>query len=356
VYSNATTDGKVNEMSRFMLQHLAAHANLVTHRSLVTQTQETAAELSTFNFKLSTLNSPLSPSSLARYLRCPKSFYYNKILGISDVEESDEEEMDARTFGNIFHKAAELLYCPHEGHTLPKTFFDGLLNEEGHVTLSRLVDEAIRKELFKMKDDSRKMPKLGGLQVINREMVLTFLRNLVAYDASMAPVTILGLEKQIIRNVMPDVKIIGFIDRIDKVVIDGREYVRIIDYKTGRLSGRSKLELPSVEDIFQPESISKHSDYFLQTLLYCSLLADTKEPLLPNLFYVQHLGEESYSPNLVLDRMPVLDARQYKEPFMQGIRNLINEILNPENTFPCTEDTTRCRNCSYWSICKISQQ
>ncbi len=356
VYSNATTDGKVNEMSRFMLQHLAAHANLVTHRSLVTQTQETAAELSTFNFKLSTLNSPLSPSSLARYLRCPKSFYYNKILGISDVEESDEEEMDARTFGNIFHKAAELLYRPHEGHTLPKTFFDGLLNEEGHVTLSRLVDEAIRKELFKMKDDSRKMPKLGGLQVINREMVLTFLRNLVAYDASMAPVTILGLEKQIIRNVMPDVKIIGFIDRIDKVVIDGKEYVRIIDYKTGRLSGRSKLELPSVEDIFQPESISKHSDYFLQALLYCSLLADTKEPLLPNLFYVQHLGEESYSPNLVLDRMPVLDARQYKEPFMQGIRNLINEILNPENTFPCTEDTTRCRNCSYWSICKISQQ
>ena len=367
VYSNATTDGKVNEMSRFMLQHLAAHADLVTHRSLVTQTQETAAELSTFrsarrdacqskNFKLSTLNSPLSPSSLARYLRCPKSFYYYKILGISDVEESDEEEMDARTFGTIFHKAAELLYRPHIGHSLPKTFFDGLLDEKGYVTLSRLVDEAIRTELFKMKDDSRKMPKLGGLQVINREMVLTFLKKLVAYDASMAPVTILGLEKQIIRDVMPDVKIKGFIDRIDKVVIDGREYVRIIDYKTGRLSGRSRLELPTVEDIFQPESISKHSDYFLQALLYCSLFADTKQPLLPNLFYVQHLGEESYSPNLVLDRMAVFDARQYKEPFMQGIRDLINEILNPENTFPCTEDTSHCKNCSYRSICKISQQ
>ena len=298
---------------------------------------------------------PLSPSSLARYLRCPKSFYYYKILGISDIEESDEEEMDARTFGNIFHKAAEKLYRPHIGKPLPKSFFEDLLKEKGYVTLTNFVDEAMRTELFKLTDRSRKMPKLGGLQVINREMVLRFLRNLVAYDASMAPITILGLEKQILEDVMPGVKIKGFIDRIDKVVINGKEYVRIIDYKTGRLSGRSKLELPTVGDIFVPESISKHSDYFLQALLYCSLLKDTRQPLLPNLFYVQHLGDESYSPNLVLDRMPILDAHQYREPFMKGIRDLITEILNPENTFPCTEDTARCKNCSYWSICKISQ-
>ncbi len=263
--------------------------------------------------------------------------------------------MDARTFGNIFHKAAELLYRPHIGRSLPKSFFKGLLDEKGYVTLTSFVDEAIRTELFNLKDSSRKMPKLGGLQVINREMVLKFLRNLVAYDASMAPITILGLERQIIRDVMPDVKIKGFIDRIDKVVIDGKEYVRIIDYKTGRLSGRSKLELPTVDDIFLQESVSKHSDYFLQALLYCSLLNDSGQPLLPNLFYVQHLGDESYTPNLVLDRMPVLDARQYKEPFMQGIIKLIKEILDPENTFPCTQDTTRCRHCSYWSICKTSQ-
>ena len=360
VYSNATTDGKVNEMSRFMLQYLAAHADLVTHRTLVTQTngpsQGEDSSLPTPNSSLFTLHSSLSPSSLARYLRCPKSFYYNKILDISDVEESDEEEMDARTFGNIFHKAAELLYRPHVGHSIPKSFFEGLLKEKGYVTLTRLVDEAIRTELFKMKDDSRKMPKLGGLQVINREMVLTFLRNLVAYDASLAPITILGLERQIIREVLPQVKILGYIDRIDKVVIDGKEYVRIIDYKTGRLSGRSKLELPTVGDIFMPESISKHSDYFLQALLYCSLLSDSRQPLQPNLFYVQHLGEETYTPNLVLDRRPILDARQYREPFMQGIRDLINEILDPENTFPCTEDTTHCRTCSYRSICKISQK
>ena len=355
VYSNATTDGKVNEMSRFMLQRLATHANLVTHRTLTTQSLETATAVPPLTSYLSPLTSPLSPSALARYLRCPKSFYYNKILGISDVEESDEEEMDARTFGNIFHKAAEQLYRPHVGRSLPKSFFKGLLDEKGYVTLYRFVDEAIRTELFNLKDSSREMPKLGGLQIINREMVLKFLRNLVAYDASMAPITILGLERQIKRDVMPDVKIKGFIDRIDKVVIDGKEYVRIIDYKTGRLSGRSKLELPTVDDIFVQESVSKHSDYFLQALLYCSLLDDSGQPLLPNLFYVQHLGDESYSPNLVLDRMPVLDARQYKEPFMQGIFKLIKEILDPENTFPCTPDTTRCKHCSYWSICKTSQ-
>ena len=293
----------------------------------------------------------MSPSSLARYLRCPKSFYYNKILGISDVEESDEEEMDARTFGNIFHKAAELLYRPHEGHTLPKTFFDGLLNEEGHVTLSRLVDEAIRKELFKMKDDSRKMPKLGGLQVINREMVLKFLRNLVSYDASMAPITILGLEKQIIRNVMPDVKIIGFIDRIDKVVIDGKEYVRIIDYKTG--SQRLK-PLKTVDDIFDNTQAHSQGGYYLQTMLYARIVRNQHPdtPVAPALLFIQHAAADDYNPILKLGSDYINDvATPDGDQFVRGLQTTVNDIFDPSQPFTPTPVADRCQNCPYHHLC-----
>lgn len=368
VYSDSTTDGKMNEMSRFMLQYLAEHANLVTHRILTPTLQADVASVIQPLEKIQlSLPITLSPSSLGRYLRCPMSFYYYKVQGISDIEDSDEEEMDARSFGDIFHKAAELLYKPLIGRNIPKSFFEDLLKERGNVSLQRIVDEAFRIVLFKLKDSNRKMPKFGGLQVINREMVLKFLKNLVSYDASMPSLTILGLEKKIKEEVFPGIYIKGIIDRIDKVVIDGKEYVRVIDYKTGRMSGRSnKLKLSGVEDIFLPESIRYHSDYFLQALLYCNMLSDSAQddykrmvsdlPLQPNLFYVQHMNDEDYTPNLILDNVAIRDARQYKEPFMQGVKTLIDEILNKENTFPRTTDTTHCKTCSYRELCNINNQ
>ena len=366
VYSGSTTDGKMNEMSRFMLQYLAEHADLVTHRILTPALQaEEASSVQPLEKKQLSLPITLSPSSLGRYLRCPMSFYFYKVQGISDVEDSDEEEMDARTFGNIFHKAAEILYRSLIGRTIPKSFFEDLKNERGNVSLQRIVDEAFRLELFNLKDSNRKMPKLGGLQVINREMVLRFLKNLVSYDAKASSLTILGLEMPIKETIFPDVNITGFIDRLDKVVIDGKEYIRVIDYKTGRLSGRSnRLKLSGVEDIFLPESIKYHSNYFLQALLYCNMLSDSAKeenkrmvsdlPLQPNLFYVQHMNDESYTPNLILDNVAIRDARQYKEPFMQGVKKLIDEMLNKENTFPRTTDTTHCKTCSYRELCNIN--
>ena len=364
VYSDSTTDGKMNEMSRFMLQYLAGHSDLVTHRILTPSLQAEVPSIQPLERKHLTLPVTLSPSSLGRYLRCPKSFYFNKVQNISDVEDSDEEEMDNRTFGLIFHKAAEILYKPLIGRNIPNSFFEDLLKERGNVTLQRIVDEAFRIELFKLKDSSRKMPRLSGLQVINREMVLKFLRNLVSYDANTPSLTILGLEMPVKEEVFPDIYIKGVVDRLDKVVIDGKEYIRVIDYKTGRVSGRSgRLKLSGVEDIFQPESIKNHSDYFLQALLYCFILSDSTKadikrqilnfPLQPNLFYVQRMNDEAYISNLMFEKEVILDAGQYKEPFMQGVRKLIEEMLDKENTFPCTTDTSHCRNCGYSKLCNI---
>ena len=84
-------------MSRFMLQYLAEHADLVTHRILTPALQaEEASYVQPLEKKQLSLPITLSPSSLGRYLRCPMSFYFYKVQGISDVEDSDEEEMDAQ--------------------------------------------------------------------------------------------------------------------------------------------------------------------------------------------------------------------------------------------------------------------
>jgi hypothetical protein len=94
-------------------------------------------------------------------------------------------------------------------------------------------------------------------------------------------------------------------------------------------------------------------------MLSDSSLAENKRmvqnlPLQPNLFYVQHMNDESYTPNLILDNVAIRDARQYKEPFMQGVKKLIDEILDKENTFPRTEDAMHCRMCSYRELCNIN--
>ena len=115
IYNNSTNEGKTGEMSRFMLQMIAKNeitikrksleASVSTHANLngdIEKTQEMVDKLLKKKF--------ISPSSLGRYLRCPRSFYYTYIEEIRDNEEGDEESMDNMTFGTIFHAAAEMMY------------------------------------------------------------------------------------------------------------------------------------------------------------------------------------------------------------------------------------------------------
>lgn len=50
----------------------------------------------------------LTPTFLNTYLRCEKQFYYKYVEGLIEPDEIDEDEVDNKVFGNIFHRAAEL--------------------------------------------------------------------------------------------------------------------------------------------------------------------------------------------------------------------------------------------------------
>ncbi len=52
----------------------------------------------------------LTPTFLNTYLRCEKQFYYKYVEGLIEPDEIDEDEVDNKVFGNIFHRAAELFY------------------------------------------------------------------------------------------------------------------------------------------------------------------------------------------------------------------------------------------------------
>ena len=360
LYNNSTNEGKTGEMSRFMLQliaqdqpirRMALKANVSTNANPngdIAKTPEMVDKLLGKRF--------LSPSALGRYLRCPVSFYYTYIEEIRDNEESDEEEMDNMTFGTIFHTAAEILYKDYVGKVVSTSYIQQLIKEKGHVTLRRIAEQAFRRKLFNIMDDKRKTPKLGGLQVINFEMVVTFLLNLLEYDSTLTQLEIAGLEKEV-QGVIPvktssgtiDVRIGGNIDRLDMVTDqDGMRRIRVIDYKTGRLS--RKLNINSVEDIFVPGKIGSHTDYFLQALLYASILKDKRETSV-GLLYVQHASNEDYDPLLCIDNKPIKDAAVYLPDFQNGLAELIAEILDTERPFHQTPRTEQCKDCQFYNFC-----
>ena len=358
LYNNSTNDGKTGEMSRFMLQLIAEsklpirryslQASVGTSSEPVTEVRKTPEMIRSFLERKF-----ISPSALGRYLRCQMSFFYTYIEGIRDDEDSDQEEMDNRAFGNIFHAAAELLYKDFEGKVVTHDFIQKLLNEKNHPTLHRIAEEAFRQKLFNINEKTRKTPKLNGLQYINFEIVVTFLINLLKYDLTLTRLEIVSLEKTFTGKIKVDGKDIpigGNIDRLDIVTdTDGIRRMRVIDYKTGRL--RDKLNLNSIEEIFMPEKIKSHTDYYLQALLYASILEHKEHEISTGLLYVQHAAEENYNPLLQIAKQPITNASEYREEFQQGLSKLISEILNTDIPFLRTQNTNLCKDCPFTKLC-----
>ena len=368
-YNSSTENGRQGEMSRFMLQ-LMAESGMPIRRGVMVAAQETDATPLTRVDKTPEMvhalieKGTMSPSAMGRYLRCPVSFYYTYIRGIRDDDTTDEEEMNSQAFGNIFHKAAELVYAPLSGKSVTQQYLNGLLKEKGHISLQRIVDRAFREELFKLKDDKRRMPRLGGLQVINREMVLKFLKDLLAYDLKCTPFKMVSAEHWCEEDIevstiegLRRMKVGGIIDRLDEITENGQRPQRVIDYKTGRYS---RLSMPSVEDIFDPKNVAKHSAYYLQAILYSCIISKKNDAtdslrVLPALLYVNQLFRDDYSPLLPIDRNAITDIAPIRSEFMDRIRQLIEEILNPEVPFTPTEDKKRCTDCPYFTLCKLNE-
>ena len=361
IYNNSTNEGKTGEMSRFMLQMIAKNEITIKRKSLeasvstqpeqasdIVKTQEMVDKLLKKKF--------ISPSSLGRYLRCPRSFYYTYIEEIRDNEEGDEESMDNMTFGTIFHAAAEMMYKDFNGKIVSPSYIRRLVNEKDNTTLRRIAKLAFRRELFNIKDEKRDTPKLGGLQVINFEMVVTFLRHLLNYDSRLTQLEIAGLEKEVQGSIPVktskgtiDVRIGGNIDRLDVVTDqDGVRRIRVIDYKTGRLS--RKLNISSIDEIFMPEKMGLHTDYFLQALLYASILEDEREKSV-GLLYVQSANNDDYDPLLCIDNKPIKDAAVYLSDFRKGLAELLAEILNTDIPFRQTLRTEQCKDCAFFNFC-----
>ena len=212
-YNNATEDGQSGEMSRFMLQLLVESHHDIERFSLVAGQNTLRPTYEPIEKKLHALSQlknlkMLTPTFLNTYLRCEKQFYYKYVEGLIEPDEIDEDEVDNKVFGNIFHRAAELFYLGLASSDALTTDGKGELKLTRPIIVSkeqleqalkdeslvyRLVDQAFREELFKV-SAAGYHPKYNGLQLINKEVIARYIRQLVEIDMRQAPFTILGLE------------------------------------------------------------------------------------------------------------------------------------------------------------------
>ena len=359
LYNNATNDGKTAEMSRFMLQLMVENKIPISFYTLKAgQTpqlhapkaiEKTPEVIQQMEHRFIDANGVISPTAINTYIRCQLRFFYRYVCEITEPDSTEDDLIDNRLFGNIFHKAAQLLYQRFAQSTITSMMIDDMLKEQ--VTIERCVDEAIKQELFKIENPSRPLPPLDGLQLINREVIIKYVHQLFEYDRKRTPFRILGLEKWVDSNVGP-LKVGGIIDRLDAIVDGetGKEIIRVIDYKTG---SKTLKPMPDVEAIFTSEAVAEHSDYYLQTFLYAHIVRNKmKQAVSPCLMFIQHAGSDGYDPTLKIGKEPVTDIATYSDEYINRLENLLAEILNPELQFTPTDDRRRCETCPFASLCR----
>ena len=390
-YNNATEDGQSGEMSRFMLQMMVESQHSIKRRTLTAgqkplrpayneeqKTDEVMAVLDDIKM--------ITPTFLNTYQRCQKQFYYKYVKGLLEPDEIDEDEVDNKIFGNIFHRAAELFYYTFASKediavddrgkqrlihpiVISAGDLDNALKDTSLVY--RLVDQAFREELFKV-SSSDYHPKYNGLQLINKEVIASYLRQLITIDRRQAPFTIIGMEIVVSTTLGVATergeklfRIGGFIDRLDAVAANGNpsaggnlaERIRVIDYKTGRAQATHPKD---IDEVFgtTPQAMNKHSDYYLQAILYSLIIKNDRrfnpaqEPVSPGLLFIQNAGSEDYDPTLKLGKELLSDVAPLEAEFTEHLRSLLADIYNPAVPLKPTEDKKRCIYCPYAALCK----
>jgi CRISPR/Cas system-associated exonuclease Cas4 (RecB family) len=178
----------------------------------------------------------------------------------------------------------------------------------------------------------------------------------LSYDRRYAPFTILGVETDVKQKYTVHANALEFettlggrIDRLD--CKDGR--IRVVDYKTGA----ALANVNAVENIFKPLKTEKHSDYYLQTLLYSTIVSDSIEknpkslPVAPALFYIQRSSKDDYNPMLSFKEGLIMDIKNSQETYMSLLSEVINEIFDSSVPFKSPTDESKCKKCAFAKLC-----
>lgn len=287
----------------------------------------------------------ISPSALNAYLDCRLRFFFRHVMKIREPDEV-EEDMDARVLGNFLHDVMEMFYsrliASKKNNQIEASDFNGAENE-----ILKLLDERIKKK-YRL-DPDKPVVYEGQLKLVS-EVVMRLIMRILERDKRSTPFIIEGVELKLSHSMKisasPGVVVLGGkIDRVERK----DNVLRIVDYKTGR----DALEFDSVHSLFTSD-IDRNKAAF-QTLVYTMLYSKhndtTSLKVEPGLLNSKMLFDRDLPFGLTMNKQLVKDARELLPEFEARLRELMEEIFNPEIEFDQTEDPKACKFCPYTRIC-----
>jgi CRISPR/Cas system-associated exonuclease Cas4 (RecB family) len=360
---NSNADGlQSGEMSRFIYQLKYENQYQLKEKSIrydintlipeeisISKTTEIVEKLSKYIATSTENKNYISPSALNTYLKCKLRFYYRYIAELEE-KEVISEQVDAPMFGNILHETMQILYNPFVGKTIDSNIRNSILKNKN--LINEAIDIAFSKEYFK----GTKQKDYTGRNIIVREMIEKYIRQILKIDLKYTPFEIVSLESKIgtsipvnLNGKIENIKIAGKIDRID----NQNNQIRIIDYK----SGADKLYFKSLESLFGETSIDQNSAVF-QTFLYAKFYienSNTNLPIVPGIYSVRKLFEPEFDFRIQkkVDKTTVLinDYREINSEFSELLQNILTNLFDQSAKFTQTADKENCKNCPYKLIC-----
>lgn len=361
---NTSSDGlNRGEMSRFALQILLEGQHPI--RRFYLESEQTPRQVTPIRIEkeasiLDKLRrnydihispkSMLSPSALNTYLDCSLMFYYRYVIGLYKLDEISTE-IDSALFGTIFHRAAELTYqdLTTNGKEVRKDDLETLLKDTPRI--QSYVNQAFKEKFFHIAGSEKS--EYNGTQLINVQVITSYLRQLIRNDLKYAPFYIEGMEQQVSETMEINtaqgkirLNIGGTIDRLDRK--EGT--LRIVDYKTGGIPKTPE----NIEQLFTPSH--GRPNYIFQAFIYSTIMCHKQSlNVAPALLYIHKAASEEYIPIIEMGparkKEPVDNFTIYEQEFSERLQSLLEEIYDPTIPFVQTKDEKRCTYCDFRNLC-----
>ena len=292
----------------------------------------------------------LSASSLNLYRNCQLKFYYAEIAGIREPEEITDV-IDPAMMGSAVHEALHELYKPLLNNILTSELLQTLLPGSSRATTQALNKKlkgqnvSTGKNLLMLNVAKLLVDKLIKFDIEDiREQNYTGSSHYLAFLESYleSSVTINFQSEEI------EVKLKGFIDRVDKV--DG--FWRIIDYKTGLADPRN-IKITDWEDLADKPELN----IGFQLLMY-GLLLQSKLPREfrsdAGIISLRKIGSGFMAVSVPSD-IPGQQNYSLDEQvignFKQVLTRIIADIYDIRVPFVQTQNIKVCETCPYVNLC-----
>ena len=358
---NSNSEGlRAGEMSRFLLQlkynedlapQFFFHDFQIRTPHSVKRLFERNAEL---NSKLSaTYNADsgsalLSPTAINTWLNCSMKFYYRYVFNLREKDEL-VPEIDHALMGDMLHEIMCKIYKDFAGMLISSDEIERI--KENRKFLKSLIDDVVSEKFTRMPDEIT-----AGNELIAKEILHEYLNKLLLLDISVTPFTIIELEKYSDFILTDDstgralkFRLGGKIDRIDNI----SSAVRIVDYKTGRVSEN----ISSVAALFE-EDREKTDDAWLQILLYCEAYLSSHPGIKvrPSVYRIRESAREGLNDKLIIKegRGPELVIEDYgtiRNEFIGFLTSTVNRMLLSQEPFRMTSKIETCNYCPYAGLC-----